>query len=109
MIRYLIRQARNSNQDSSNPPTSRRDARQQRLNARRNPQSQQQPVYGNTDPNAGPNHLGQQYDATGNTYPPVNREQPQRSMLEIWAPRLRLLGAVFLPVILETLDYTSTI
>jgi hypothetical protein len=108
LVRYLIRQARGNDQDSPDPRLSRREARNQRRNPGDYPQFQQQPGYGNSYATADPN-LGQQYDASGNAYPPTNYEQPQRSTWEVWGPRLRLLGAVFLPVILETLDYTSAI
>lgn len=51
-------------------------------------------------------HSRNQYEASP-TYPPEQSYEPRKSPLEIWLPRLRLMGAVFLPVILETLDYTS--
>jgi hypothetical protein len=129
LVRYLIRQARGTNQASPNPHTSRREARKERRkerrNERRNPQFQQQPGYGNTYTNAA-SDLTPQYDASGNqhippgqnqyqdsypptTYPPVSAQEPKTSTWEVWGPRLRLLAAVFLPVILETLDYTSMV
>jgi hypothetical protein len=35
-------------------------------------------------------------------------KEPARSSWQIWKPRILLLTAVFLPVFLETLDYTGT-
>jgi len=119
IVAYLIRKARGANNQASpnNPHVSRREARR----AQRFPQSQQHPGYGDPYGTAGSNVVGSPYDASQNqfgpqgpdqdpnAYPPENYGQPQPSMWETWGPRLRLLGAVFLPVILETLDYTSMI
>ncbi|KIM24430.1 hypothetical protein M408DRAFT_75936 [Serendipita vermifera MAFF 305830] len=96
LIRYLIRLATgNNNQNQS----ARQDPRrQQHWDAQEQDQYQQ------------PSHSGypQQYQQSGYAgYPPEQSQVvPQKSFWEVWGPRLRLMGAVFLPVILETLDYT---
>jgi len=98
---FLIRKARQALQDPNDPNSStqgRRGGRQGRRG--RNRQYGQDP---SGRPNAAPGYDGQ-IDVTNQ---PVQPQQPQKSTWEVWGPRLRLLGAVFLPVILETLDYTG--
>ncbi|PVF95953.1 MFS general substrate transporter [Serendipita vermifera] len=70
-------------------------------------------------PTAQPGYHGQQYEHQpgypptyndpeySHNYPPnVTHENPPVSTWERWLPRIKLVGAVILPVILETLDYT---
>src|SRR5271170_1335713 len=100
MIRYLIRQARG---DQNPPAPSRRELRRQQRNNNNGYAQDQQNAYP-------PNQAG--YPQTTLNDPSSQAHgatQPDlKSKWKEWLPRLRLVGAVFLPVILETLDYTGT-
>ena len=54
-----------------------------------------------------PHALG--HDENGNSGTVVDvPPQDTRTRWQIWKPRILLIAAVFLPVFLETLDYTGT-
>jgi hypothetical protein len=100
MIRYLIRQARGTDQ---NPPApTRRERRRQQRDVNAYPPNQQ---YVNQSQGYQQNALN---DPNVPAYGAVQPEQSFQEKLKVWLPRLRLVAAVFLPVILETLDYTGT-
>lgn len=120
LIRYLINLA----SGNQNAPLSRRERREQRRYGGQQNQTsaydtapvhsgypQQQQPYSRQQqhyPQQQQHHdqAGNSY-ATSTTYPPAQSHEPKRPFWDVWLPRLRLMGAVFLPVILETLDYTS--
>jgi hypothetical protein len=89
LISFIVRKIREANAPSQ-PPTN------QPGHQDRSPQQYgQQPGYPPSYDNAQVQH----------NYPPNTASEP--STWQRWLPRIKLVAAVILPVILETLDYTG--
>ena len=114
LARYIIRQVKGDDAQNTQPATRRERRRQRRdpnyyeNNNYQQPTSYQPPTsYNNGMPQPHYDTSTNQPYTDPNTYPPTQHVEPKRPFWEVWGPRLRLMGAVFLPVILDTLDYTS--